>query len=333
MIIQNILLTIVIPVYNVEKYLKRCIDSVISQEWDKYEVILVNDGSTDASPNICEEYAQKYHFISVIHKENGGLSETRNTGLSHANGKYVFFLDSDDWITKDMFRNLSKMIMEQNYDILQFGMQMFHSEREELKNVQCKEKNFNSSDAFKNMLSVEGITSFATDKIYKRELFEKNGIEFPIGYFYEDLGTVYKLILSAKKIYLTTQVYYCYFIGNDAAITKQWSEKKISDVYKFHKKIFNVSSLMVSDDIFLSKSYYNNGMVYLLMKLYEENQEDTQLFRLILAELDANIVPIKYLRNYPNFLKYVFYRIRLLKLIVILKLTLTKIKKWNQKKH
>ncbi|HGS2149871.1 TPA: glycosyltransferase, partial [Streptococcus pneumoniae] len=247
MIIQNILLTIVIPVYNVEKYLKRCIDSVISQEWDKYEVILVNDGSTDASPNICEEYAQKYHFISVIHKENGGLSETRNTGLSHANGKYVFFLDSDDWITKDMFRNLSKMIMEQNYDILQFGMQMFHSEREELKNVQCKEKNFNSSDAFKNMLSVEGITSFATDKIYKRELFEKNGIEFPIGYFYEDLGTVYKLILSAKKIYLTTQVYYCYFIGNDAAITKQWSEKKISDVYKFHKKIFNVSSLMVSD--------------------------------------------------------------------------------------
>ncbi|HEV0865066.1 TPA: glycosyltransferase, partial [Streptococcus pneumoniae] len=278
MIIQNILLTIVIPVYNVEKYLKRCIDSVISQEWDKYEVILVNDGSTDASPNICEEYAQKYHFISVIHKENGGLSETRNTGLSHANGKYVFFLDSDDWITKDMFRNLSKMIMEQNYDILQFGMQMFHSEREELKNVQCKEKNFNSSDAFKNMLSVEGITSFATDKIYKRELFEKNGIEFPIGYFYEDLGTVYKLILSAKKIYLTTQVYYCYFIGNDAAITKQWSEKKISDVYKFHKKIFNVSSLMVSDDIFLSKSYYNNGLVYLLMKLYEENQEDTQLF-------------------------------------------------------
>ena len=92
------LLTVVIPVYNVEKYLKRCVESVIAQDWKKYEILLVDDGSTDNSPQICDNYVKTYDFISVIHKENGGLSEARNTGLSQAKGEYVYFPDSDDWI-------------------------------------------------------------------------------------------------------------------------------------------------------------------------------------------------------------------------------------------
>ena len=90
------LLTVVIPVYNVERYLKRCIESVLAQEWKDYEILLVDDGSTDHSPQICDDYVKDYDFISVIHKENGGLSEARNTGISHAKGEYVYFPDSDD---------------------------------------------------------------------------------------------------------------------------------------------------------------------------------------------------------------------------------------------
>ncbi|HEM5303194.1 TPA: glycosyltransferase family 2 protein, partial [Streptococcus suis] len=96
---SKILLSVIIPVYQVEKYLKRCIDSVLAQKFIDYEIILVDDGSTDSSPAICDAYSAEYPHISVIHKENGGLSDARNVGIKHAAGEYIFFLDSDDWIS------------------------------------------------------------------------------------------------------------------------------------------------------------------------------------------------------------------------------------------
>lgn len=101
---KDVLLTVVIPVYNVEKYLKRCVESVLVQEWHNYDILLVDDGSTDSSPQICDDYAKVYDFISVIHKKNGGLSAARNTGISNAEGEYVYFLDSDDWIEPNTFK-------------------------------------------------------------------------------------------------------------------------------------------------------------------------------------------------------------------------------------
>ena len=121
------LLTVVIPVYNVEKYLKRCIDSILVQEWKHYDILLVDDGSTDNSPQICDDYAKAYDFISVFHKENGGLSAARNTGISHAEGEYVYFPDSDDWIEPNTFSDLAEVIESDQYDIISFNREFVKS--------------------------------------------------------------------------------------------------------------------------------------------------------------------------------------------------------------
>ena len=118
---KDVLLTVVIPVYNVEKYLKRCIESILIQEWKNYDILLVDDGSTDNSPQICDDYAKAYDFISVIHKKNGGLSAARNTGISHAEGEYVYFPDSDDWIEPDTFIALAEVLESQDFDIISFN--------------------------------------------------------------------------------------------------------------------------------------------------------------------------------------------------------------------
>lgn len=111
------LISIIVPVYNVEKYLKECIDSVISQTYKNLEIILVDDGSTDKSGEICDEYSKKDSRIKVIHKENGGLSDARNVALDIAKGEYIGFVDSDDYVEKDMFETLYKLAEEHNTEI------------------------------------------------------------------------------------------------------------------------------------------------------------------------------------------------------------------------
>ncbi|QNL42196.1 glycosyltransferase [Streptococcus sp. NSJ-72] len=317
-------LSVIIPVYNVEKYLERCIESVLVQNYNSYEIILVDDGSTDSSPIICDKYAQKFKHVSVVHKKNGGLSDARNVGIQNAKGKYVFFLDSDDWIVKDMFANVSNVLVTNEYDIFQFGMQMFNTEQDKLKTRISKESHFSGIEAFKNMLKSNEITSFSTDKLYKRELFLLNKIEFPKGAYYEDLGTIYKLLLASEKICSSNQIYYCYFMRNEAAITKSWSLNKFSDMYHFYNEIFKAASKILTDSLMLVKAYYNNGLVYLLMKLYEEGQENTDIYSTILKELSKNKIPPNYLSGYSNHMKYILYRVNFLKIIAKLKVKLGK---------
>jgi glycosyltransferase involved in cell wall biosynthesis len=147
------ILTVVIPVYNVEKYLKRCIDSVLVQEWKNYDILLVDDGSTDNSPQICEDYAKAYDIISVIHKENGGLSEARNTGISNAEGEYVYFLDSDDWIEPNTFSDLAEVIESDQYDIISFNQEFVKSEHDIIKSDSKRTKRLTGKEALIDMFS------------------------------------------------------------------------------------------------------------------------------------------------------------------------------------
>ena len=111
------LVSIVVPVYNVEKYLKRCVDSIINQSYNNIEILLVDDGSTDSSGKICDDYLKKDSRIKVIHKQNGGLSDARNFGIDKSTGDYLSFIDSDDWIEKDMIMNLFNSIINEKSDI------------------------------------------------------------------------------------------------------------------------------------------------------------------------------------------------------------------------
>ena len=313
------LLTVVIPVYNVEKYLKRCVESVIAQDWKKYEILLVDDGSTDHSPQICDNYVKTYDFISVIHKENGGLSEARNTGLSQAKGEYVYFPDSDDWLEPDTFIALAEALESQKFDIISFNREFVKGEEDVIVSDSVVTIVFEGKDAFVEMLKHSYITGFANDKVYRKSLFADHNIQFPIGKYYEDLGTNYKLFLSAKRVYATNQKYYHYLIDNPDSITQSWNEKKFRDMFGFYKEVFYsdfVRSQLNQEELHISQLYYVNGLTHILASLYKAklHKHYSEITSEVKQELEKNKMTCSEMKSIPNRNKYLLYRLHLLKL-------------------
>ena len=316
---KDVLLTVVIPVYNVEKYLKRCIESILIQEWKNYDILLVDDGSTDSSPQICDDYAKVYDFISVIHKKNGGLSEARNTGISHAKGDYVYFPDSDDWLEPQTFKELAEVLESHEFDIVSFNREFVKGEEDPIVSDPLVTQVFEGKDAFVQVLKHSYITGFANDKIYKKSLFIDNNISFPKGKYYEDLGTNYKLFLSAENVFATNQKYYHYLIDNPDSITQSWNEQKFSDMFEFYKDIFYsdfVRSQLNQEELQTSQLYYVNGLTHMLASLYksELDKKYIDITNQVKQELLKNSVSLSQMKNQPNKLKYIPFRLKVLKL-------------------
>ena len=313
------LLTVVIPVYNVEKYLNRCLESILIQEWKNYDIIMVDDGSTDRSPQICDDYVKAYDFISVIHKENGGLSDARNTGLSQAKGEYVYFPDSDDWLEPDTFIALAEALESQKFDIISFNREFIKGEEDVIISDPVENQVFEGKDAFVHMLKHSYITGFANDKIYRKSLFVDHDILFPKGKYYEDLGTNYKLFLSAKKVYATNQKYYHYLIDNPDSITQSWNEKKFRDMFGFYKEVFYsdfIRSQLNQEELHISQLYYVNGFTHILASLYKAklHKHYSEIASEVKQELEKNKMTCSEMKSIPNRNKYLLYRLHLLKL-------------------
>lgn len=316
---KDVLLTVVIPVYNVEKYLKRCIESILIQEWKNYDILLVDDGSTESSPQICDDYAKVYDFISVIHKKNGGLSEARNTGISHAKGDYVYFPDSDDWLEPQTFKELADVLESQEFDIVSFNREFVKGEEDTIVSDPLVTQVYEGKDAFVQMLKHSYITGFANDKIYKKSLFIDNNISFPKGKYYEDLGTNYKLFLSAENVFATNQKYYHYLIDNPDSITQSWNEQKFSDMFEFYKDIFYsdfVRSRLNQEELQTSQLYYVNGLIHILASLYKSklDKKYIDITNQVKQELLKHGVSLSQMKEQPNKLKYIFFRFKVLKL-------------------
>lgn len=316
---KDVLLTVVIPVYNVEKYLKRCIESILIQEWKNYDILLVDDGSIDNSPQICDDYAKAYDFISVIHKKNGGLSAARNTGISHAEGEYVYFPDSDDWIEPDTFIALAEVVESQKFDIISFNREFVKGEEDAIVSDSLVTQVFEGKDAFVQMLKHSYITGFTNDKIYRKSLFIDNKIMFPSGKYYEDLGTNYKLFLLSEKVYATNQKYYHYLIDNPDSITQSWNEKKFRDMFEFYKEVFYsdfVRSQLNEEELQLLQRYYVSGLIHILASLYKSKlcKQYIELTISVKQELKKNKITYSEVKSIPNRIKYLLYRLHLLKL-------------------
>ena len=221
---------IIIPVYNVEQYLRRCLDSIVSQTWRNLQIILVDDGSTDNSGRICDEYAGKDRRIQVIHKENGGLSEARNTGIKAASAHYIAFVDSDDYVEKRYVQRLIRILSENDADIAVCGY--YQGKRETFKKKKKKQQkiqSFNSQTMLKNWHGkYKHVETVSWNKLYKRSIFVENDICYPAGYFFEDVQTTHLLINKARRIVMTNEKLYYYYQGKDG-ITHTISEKKIRD--------------------------------------------------------------------------------------------------------
>lgn len=207
---NNKLISIVVAVYNVEKYISACIDSLLAQNYANVEIILVDDGSTDHSGEICDSYSKRDKRIKVIHKENGGLSSARNVGIEMANGSLIGFVDGDDTVEKEMYEQLYTNMISTNSDISICGRYYVYEDGEKV--IRYKEKPemkvMNSKEAIAEMNSFSSFDMAAWDKLYKTSLF--NSIRFPVGKLSEDYFIMYKLFLSSDKICYTPKPLYNY---------------------------------------------------------------------------------------------------------------------------
>lgn len=221
------LISVIVPIYKVEKYLNNCLDSVLSQDYKNLEIILIDDGSPDNCGKICDSYALKDDRIIVIHKDNGGLSDARNAGLIKASGNYVTFIDSDDILNRKYISRLYELLINSEADISTCDLARISnlSELTEIKDV--KVKVFDNISAIKETLYQRTIDNSACAKLYKKYLFDD--IKYPKNKYFEDLDTTYKVFFKADKIVATNEKLY-YYIQREGSILHKVNDRVISDL-------------------------------------------------------------------------------------------------------
>lgn len=295
------LISIIVPVYKVEKYIHKCISSIINQTYSNIEIILVDDGSPDNCAKICDEYALKDKRIKVIHQKNMGLSEARNRGIEISKGEYIGFVDSDDYIEPTMFQDLYNAIIDNDADISICNFYVISNKRKVAKN-NFKRRNFNKIEALKGVLLDKDIQSYAWNKLYKRELFEN--IKYPIGKKYEDIGTTFYLFEKSNKIAYIEKPEYNY-LNREDSIVFNYNEQTIMDYtdiiierYKYvdnkyeQLKKYNfyylAKTLITAFNDAESLNKINNSLMKKIEELYSIVKKDIQKYGLVDNDLFSN---------------------------------------------
>lgn len=227
------LISVVVPVYNMEKYLERCMKSLLVQTYSNYEIILVNDGSTDSSGELCKRYKEEQQNVIVLEKQNGGLSDARNQGVKIAKGQYICFVDSDDYVSEDMLEKLQFALEKYNADISTVKMRQV-SEKFILHQKKDKWKNkiyvLNAQQALEDMCYRNNISVSACAKLYKRELIISH--PYPVGMLFEDLATTYKIIGGCNKVVIVDSVGYFYVSTKGSISRSKLTSKFVNDGIK-----------------------------------------------------------------------------------------------------
>lgn len=235
--------SIVVPVYNTKKYLEKCLDSLVYQTLDDIEIIVVNDGSPDESQKIIDRYVQAYpNKVQAYVKENGGLSDARNFGISKCNGEYIGFVDSDDYVNLDMYQNMYNKAKEQDFDMVVCDIRYVYENVSKEVSSQVDE-DINDLDKIKAQMV--NIYPAAWNKIYKKKLFE-NGVLFKKGVWYEDVEFLYRLFPYIKSIGTIKKTFVNY-VQRDGAITRTFDER----VYNY---IDNFNGIV---EFYKAKSFYD----------------------------------------------------------------------------
>ncbi|SDB69130.1 glycosyltransferase [Butyrivibrio sp. INlla16] len=218
---ENATVSVIVPVYNVEQYLDRCVNSLINQSYTQLEIILVDDGSTDSSGMLCDAFAQKDQRIKVVHQQNQGLSAARNSGLEIMSGDLVFFCDSDDYLNTDAIKSMVTKMYRDHADIVACGIMLTGDKEELFTNENCGM--WSGHEAVIQMMRTNNICTVAWNKLYKKHLFD--AVRFPIGVLHEDEATTYKLIYKAKIVSFTPVPYYYYYQRNSGIMGEKISDR------------------------------------------------------------------------------------------------------------
>ena len=286
---ENELISIVVPIYNVENYLRMCLDSIQNQTYQNFECLLINDGSPDNSADICREYVTKDARFRYFEKENGGLSSARNLGIERSGGTYITFVDSDNWLEHDALDRLYGALKKENADI-SIGRYNSYDETRYVYMTYVTDP-VDSLEVIegKAIMDREGVEevrngnwTVAVLKLFKRELLQDS--PFPIGKIAEDTYWTWKVLLRASKIVYLNRCVYWYRIGLSDTLSNIWSEKRMYDeIEAREEKLAILASL--NYDLTNHILTYKNRLQRVIAKLEEQNMQFTEIYRRMMEKL------------------------------------------------
>lgn len=288
-------ISVIVPVYNVESYLNKCLASICNQTKKELEILLINDGSTDNSPFICEAFAERDSRIMVIHHQTcQGVSAARNTGVRNATGELIGFVDSDDWILPDMFENLENIMKENNSDISvcgyarQFGDAVTHFRENNHILVLPKE------EALRELFRGEIYRFSLWNKLYRRHCFED--IIFPEGRIHEDLAVSYQLFLNADRIVNTPKTGYIYRKREHSILTTKFHKGRIDSYKAWDEIIITIDRdyPQLMDEVWMRFIWWSLDNVQTILNQLSDKQEANEQFTMVSREVR------KHFRNIPN---------------------------------
>ncbi|VNX98984.1 putative glycosyltransferase [Streptococcus pneumoniae] len=287
---ENELISIVVPIYNVENYLRMCLDSIQNQTYQNFECLLINDGSPDHSSKICEEFVEKDSRFKYFEKANGGLSSARNLGIEClGGGAYITFVDSDDWLEHDALDRLYGALKKENADI-SIGRYNSYDETRYVYMTYVTDPD-DSLEVIegKAIMDREGVEevrngnwTVAVLKLFKRELLQD--LPFPIGKIAEDTYWTWKVLLRASRIVYLNRCVYWYRVGLSDTLSNTWSEKRMYDeIGAREEKI----AILASSDYDLTNHIliYKNRLQRVIAKLEEQNMQFTEIYRRMMEKL------------------------------------------------
>lgn len=304
-------ISVIVPVYNVENTIGKCLDSIVNQTLKDIEIIVVNDGSKDKSQDIIDEYAKKYSNIKSYIKENGGLSDARNYGLEKASGDYICFVDSDDYIDTSLFEKLEKYILLQ-IDMIKYKMIKVDENYKEIEKIDGPTfDELMGEDAFNTLYSTDIMLQPAWLYLYKKSFIDENNFKYPVGKYHEDFATTVLLMVKAKSI-VSTDIYGYYYYQSNESITrgndKEKTLKRAMDMLEHYtameEEIKNIDLAKKTKENI--KIYYTNNII---LKVEELEGEDRKIYikeikrRKMLKNIKA--------RNFKQLLKKILLNINI----------------------
>ncbi len=220
------LISVVVPIYKVENYLNRCVESIVHQSYQDLEIILVDDGSPDSCPQICDEWAKKDSRIKVVHKKNGGLSDARNAGMQIAIGEYISFIDSDDYVSYDFFETLLSVMHDEDSDIVECSVVKFYEDgRFEDHSDDLSIKSYNTEAALSGLISENPFHQHVWNKLYKTDMIKD--IPYAVGKLNEDEFWTYQVFGRAKKVTKINKTMYYYFQRSSSIMGEGYSIRRL----------------------------------------------------------------------------------------------------------
>ena len=276
-------ISVIVPVYNVEQYLERCVDSIINQTYTNLEIILVNDGSTDNSGKLCDELAKKDERIRVIHKENGGLSDARNRGIDESESDLVGFIDSDDYIDSDMYEVLLKNLNDTDADLSMCALYDVYNNTPEAQVTNKETWKLSSEQAIKMVMEAKILSVTAVNKLYRKSLF--TDLKFEVGKIAEDAFIMIKLLDKCEKIVATNEKKY-YYVHRENSITTQKFSTKLLNVIEAYEQNSNIILEKYPKLKDVAQTRMNWAYFYVLDRLLlDDNYNDKELENKLISYL------------------------------------------------